>query len=219
MNTGQYFKEPRKEVDKVYAKTEKPKIGVDIDEVVVEFFRRYLELFNERFEKNLSFNNITQYHIWDLTDVSKKDSLKLAEEFYNSKHFDNLNLVEGVKEALSKLNGNYEIHFITSRPESLKEKTKNFLNAFFKDFHFDLHFSGEVWGESRTKGEVCKNLGIKFMVEDNAEYAYDCAKKGIKTFLLDKPWNKDYVSHRNLIKIKNWSEILENLENGNFRIF
>ena len=85
MNTGQYFKEPRKEVDKVYAKTEKPKIGVDIDEVVVEFFRRYLELFNERFEKNLSFNNITQYHIWDLTDVSKKDSLKLAEEFYNSK--------------------------------------------------------------------------------------------------------------------------------------
>ena len=30
------------------------------------------------------------------------------------------------------------------------------------------------------------------MVEDNADYALDCAKNGVRTFLLAKPWNQKY---------------------------
>ncbi len=54
-------------------------------------------------------------------------------------------------------------------------------------------------------------MGIKIMIEDNPEYALDCAKNGIKTFLLDKPWNKNYSQHENLIKVKSWEEIVKSL--------
>ena len=50
------------------------------------------------------------------------------------------------------------------------------------------------------------------MIEDNADYALDCAKKGIKTFLLDKPWNHDYVKHKNIRKVSDWNELIKLLE-------
>ncbi|MEI6672644.1 MAG: hypothetical protein WCL02_04905 [bacterium] len=30
------------------------------------------------------------------------------------------------------------------------------------------------------------------MVEDNLDYAIDLANAGVKTYLLDKPWNQKY---------------------------
>lgn len=46
------------------------------------------------------------------------------------------------------------------------------------------------------------------MVEDNIDYAIDLAENGIKTFLLEKYWNKERKeNHKNLIKVKDWNEI------------
>jgi len=189
-------------------KTEKLKIGIDIDEVVVEFFKKYLELFNKKFEKNLTFENIVKFNIWNLTDVSREDALKLIEDFYNSEDFFELDLIEGVKDALIKLHKNYEIHFITSRPESVKEKTNLFLKSLFEDIYFNLHFSEGVFGEFKTKAQICKELGIKILIEDRRKYAFECAQNGIKVLLLDKPWNQN-CEHENIIRVKNWKEILE----------
>ena len=191
---------------------EKDKLGVDVDEVVVEFFKKYLELFNKQFNKKMSLKDITNYHIWNLTDISREDSLLLAREVHDAEHPDNLLLVDGVEKSLVQLSKKYEIFFITSRPERFKEKTTQTLKHLFKDFRFSLHFAQGVWGSSKTKGDICRELGVKFMVEDNADYALDCAQKGIKTFLLDKPWNQKYESNPNLIKVKSWDEILNYLE-------
>ena len=49
------------------------------------------------------------------------------------------------------------------------------------------------------------------MVEDNADYALDCAKNGVRTFLLAKPWNQEYEAHKNITKVKNWEEIVTHL--------
>ena len=47
------------------------------------------------------------------------------------------------------------------------------------------------------------------MVEDNLEYAIELADAGIKTYLLDKPWNKKYQNgmHPNIIKVSSRDEI------------
>lgn len=191
---------------------EKLKIGIDIDEVVVEFFKKYLELFNEKFEKNIDFDSWTKYNIWDFTDISREDALGLVNEFQESGGLDDLELVEGVKEALMELNQKYEIYFITSRPQSIKEKTENFLKNLFSEFNFELHFSGGVWNDSKSKVTICNELGIKIMVEDNADYALGCAEKGVKVFLLDKPWNQNVEEHENVIRVRNWDEIMERLK-------
>jgi len=188
------------------------KIGVDIDEVVVEFFRKYLELFNKKFNHNLKFEDITSFHIWDVVNIPKEASLELIREFYDSEDFYTLPLVDGAKDALGELSQKYKIYFITSRPEQVREKTFNFLKKHLEKLIFSLHFSGGVWGEHKSKGEICEELGIDVFIEDNFDYALDCAKRGIKTFLMDKPWNQKEAGYRNLIRVKNWSEIVRRLE-------
>ena len=50
------------------------------------------------------------------------------------------------------------------------------------------------------------------MIEDNKDYACACAEKGIKVFLLEKPWNKIYEEHPNIIKINHLKEVLEQIK-------
>ena len=41
------------------------------------------------------------------------------------------------------------------------------------------------------------------MVEDNLDYAIDLANAGIKTYLLNKPWNQKYIetTYPNITKV------------------
>jgi uncharacterized protein len=187
------------------------KIGIDIDEVVVEFFREYLKDFNKKFNKNYEFEEWTHYNIWEFTDISKEESLGLADEFSKTKAFFETGLVEGAKQGISELEKENKIFFVTSRPIDIKERTIEFFKMHFPENNFEIHFSGEMWGGEKTKAEICEELGIKIIIEDNAHYALDCAEKGIKAFLLDKTWNKDYIRHENLTKVKDWKELMVHL--------
>ena len=58
------------------------------------------------------------------------------------------------------------------------------------------------------KHEICTDYGIWLMIEDNYDYAMWLARAGVKTYLLEKPWNnwqKEY--HDNIIRIWWWDEL------------
>ena len=191
---------------------EKRKIGIDIDDVVVVSLKRYLKFFNLKLGKNLEFEDIVKYHVWDLTDsVSKEECLSMVIEVHNSENENNVEMVKGAKEAIWNLAKNYKIFFITSRPPSVKEHTSTLFKKIFLNLDFEIIFSGEIHG-GKTKSEICLENEINVIIEDNAGYALDCAKKGIKSFLLEKPWNQQYEKHENLIKVKNWDNILNQLK-------
>jgi uncharacterized HAD superfamily protein len=189
----------------------KIKIGIDIDEVVAEFMKKYFEFHNKKNNTSLVLENLRNYHLWECgIHNSKEESIKDVLEFQNSADFDDIELIDGAKEGINFLSENYEIFFITSRPSILKEKTEIFFRNNFPNNNFQFIFSGEIYG-GKSKSDICEDLGVQFMIEDNAEYALSCAKNQIKTFLLEKPWNKNYENHNNLIKVQNWNEILEKL--------
>ena len=186
------------------------KIGVDIDEVVVEFFKKYLKLFNKRFGKNLIFEDIVKYEIWDLTDVSQEETLRVLDEFGSSESFFRIQLVKGAKEVLDEFFKSHEIFFITSRPEKAKEQTWKFFEERFQNSPFKIIFSGDMFGGNKTKFEICKELGIPILIEDRRKYALDCAQNGIRVLLMDKPWNQN-CEHENLVRVKSWKEIMEKI--------
>ncbi len=202
------------------------KIGIDIDEVVVEFMKGYLEYHNKEKGTNYKYDEIFSYRFEDFSNLPKEEIRRLVLGFNDAEKFSNLDFVSGAKESIAYLEDNNKIFFITSRHPGTKHNTVDFFEKNFPKNNFVIYFSGENWGnkKSKSKGEICLDLGIKVMIEDNKDYALDCAKKGIKVFLLDKPWNKNYEKHENLIKVKNWEELIplldkEIYENENARIF
>jgi len=189
------------------------KIGIDIDEVVAGFIEKFLNYSNKKNKTSFTLQDVTNYNLRKTRvhkHKSREEDLLEISEFQNSEDFNLIELIEGAKNGLEKLSRDYEIYFITSRPEEIKEKTKDFFYNNFPENGYKFIFSGDVYG-GKTKSQICNELEISLMVEDNPFYALDCAKKGIKTFLLDKPWNKNYEKHENIIKVNNWKEILEKL--------
>jgi len=190
------------------------KIGIDIDEVVVEYVKRFLELCETNLNQKFSIAEISNFNMEEVLGISKEEADKIAKEFNDCQLFKELDFVEGAKESISILSKDNELFFITSRPSSIIEGTRDFLNKHLKVVDFEIYHSlGFRDGEGKTKADICKERGIKILIEDRRKYALDCAENGIKVFLMDKPWNQN-CGHENIIRVKNWKEILERL-NGN----
>ncbi len=197
------------------------RIGIDIDEVVAEFVEGYLELFNKKFEKEAKKEDILTYDLWKNLGISKEDSFNLAHEFFKSPIFERVKLIEGAVESIPKLSENNELFFITSRPIDFKSKTENFLTKNFSNINFKLIHSGDRFKNGlKSKSEICEDEGVEIIIEDQPDYCFDCAKKGIRAFLFDKPWNKNFDESKseNIIRIKNWNEILEKINDLKLKI-
>jgi uncharacterized HAD superfamily protein len=190
------------------------KIGIDIDEIIAEFARGYLRLYNKKYEKNLKFEELFTYVLCEPLKISQEVSLELADEYYSSENFDKIDLVDGAEEGVRKLNQDHELIFITARPSHIKEKTKLFLKKLFPDLNLDIVYSKNMWEEGLLKSEICNNQKCNVLIEDDLRHALDCVENGIKVILLDKPWNQK-IKHENMIRVKNWDEILEKINELN----
>lgn len=193
---------------------EKLKIGIDLDDVVFEFVKLFLEYSERKFGKKILFKDVFSYQFADVLNVSLEEVLDLVKQMSTKEVFENMALVENSKKSILELSKKYEIYFITSRV--YKEGTLESLKKHFEEFDFELIFSSNPYAKTlgKHKGEICLEEGINFMVEDSYEHANNCAESGIKTFLLDKPWNQRRDLNKNIIRVKNWKGVLEIL-NGN----
>ena len=189
------------------------KIGIDIDEVIFSLMENYIKFHNQRHGTTFRLGDISDYHLWKCgVHKSKEESVKEVLEFQNSIYFDELDLIEGAKEVLEELSKKYQIFIITSRPEEIKEKTNSLFKRHFPKKGFNILYSSEIYGGKLSKAEICKINNIPCIIEDNQDYALDCARNGIKVFLLDKSWNKNYEKHENIIKVDSLKEVLELLK-------
>ncbi len=188
------------------------KIGIDIDEVVVEFMKDYLEFHNQKKGTEYKYENIFTYRFEDFSKLPKEEVRELVLSFSGGEKFDNLEFVKDAKENIFKLEKKNKIFFITSRHPITKQSTLDFFERNFPKNNFTIHFSGENWEGSKSKGEICLEFGVDLIIEDNEDYALECAEKGIKTFLIDRPWNQNCVGHENITKVKDWEELMVYLD-------
>ena len=188
------------------------KIGVDIDEVVVEFVRGYLDFYNGIHGTNFKFDDAYSCKFEEFLNTSREIATKVMEDFFETESFENLDLVDGIRELLLEISKNHQVVFITARHLKAKEKTRIFLEKHFPDFSLMVLHSGDYFEGNKTKAEICVEQGIDFLIEDNQDYALSCADKGVKVFLLEKPWNRNHEKHPNIIKINHLKEVLNKIK-------
>lgn len=186
------------------------KIGIDIDEIVVEYTKHYLELCEASLGKKFLFEEISQFNLWKILEISREEVNSIAKEFNDKGLMEKQEFIEGAKEAINNLSKDNNLFFITSRPPHIKERTVRFFNGHFSEVDLEIIFSEKLNGNEKSKAQICKELGVGVLIEDRRKYALDCAENGIKVFLMDKPWNQN-CGHENIIRVKNWKEITERL--------
>lgn len=192
-------------------------IGVDLDDVLADYIPALCEFHNATYGTSLARENFHSYSFWEVWGGTKEEARKKAIEFRNSSYFDNIQPVAGSIEGVDVLKKSHNLVIITSR--STIDKTNEWLNKHFPNKFSGVYFSHNHYtGKgTREKSDICLDLGVNAMIEDNLEYSLDCALKSIKVLLFNSPWNNQIykvplLKRFLLAKIKrigSWKEIIE----------
>ena len=192
------------------------KIAIDIDEVVIEFVESYMEFVRSKGYRDVSYESVFSYELWDILGITKELVFELLAEYYESRYVEKRNLIEGAKVGVEFLRDNHDVVFITARPKYMIKETRDFIFEEFGILGDRIFFSGDVLGEGRSKDEICRGLGIGLIIEDSEADSLRYAKNGLKVLLLDKPWNRN-IRHENIVRCFGWDDVLREvrrLDNG-----
>jgi 5'(3')-deoxyribonucleotidase len=178
----------------------KRRIGVDIDDTLLDFVGSYIEYSNKMNKTNLKREDFILYSF----------SNKTIFDFYDSDFFRKMLPLPESVETINCLKKNYDLYIVTSRPNYLYINTMNqlwehFRSIFSEVFFSSNHYTGEK-NSGKTKADICLENGISILIDDSLEYALQGAKKGLEVFLLDYPWNKK-EDHKKIFRAENWKEI------------
>lgn len=184
------------------------KIGIDLDDVVFEFVKPLLEFFNKSYSKDVKFENVHSYRFSDVFGIESKELKNFIGSMITDNFQMNMELCEFAKEVVLELSKDNDIYFITSRGH--REGTKECLDKHFPKFELIFSSNPYIKTEGHPKSRICLDNKIDFMIEDTRRHALDCAEAGIKVFLIDKPWNQNF-EHENVIRVKDWKEIKEKI--------
>ena len=188
------------------------KIGIDIDEVVVECAKHFLTIHKDKTGVDFACDSLFSYNLWEPVNITKEEALKYFEEFGERGVYTNPVLISFAREAIDALFVGNKIIFITSRPEKVRKETEALLTKIFKGRDFGVFYSGDFHkGGNKLKSEICLENNCSFLLEDQASIAEDCAKKGIKVILFDKPWNQKGGSHKNIYRVSDWKGVLDKM--------
>eukprot|EP00210_Caulerpa_lentillifera_P007098 g6791.t1 len=190
-------------------------VAVDVDEVLGQF----LVALNLFCEKHYGMrHNVDDYHVYHFATVwgtSQEQSNEIVHEFFKSPYFDQLPLVPGAFEALCEMQNWCDLHVVTSRQHVIKDITIKWLRrhypGIFTSVHFGNHFALD--GEVKRKSELCKAIDADVLIDDNPEYALDCALSGMHVILYN--WGKSYpwstlgerTQHARIREVQCWSVV------------
>ncbi len=187
------------------------KIGIDIDEVLGHFLPALVEFHNYTYGTKLKVEQFHSYNFWEVWGGTRDEMIKKVDDFELTTFFINIQTVDGAKDSIKKLKEKHEFFIITSRPMSLLQKTKDWLEKKFPNTFDKIFFANNVFRNQTTKskGEFCNDLGIDIMIEDSASFANECVAPDRKVFLINQPWNKDAITKPEVIRVNSWKEIME----------
>jgi len=188
-------------------------IAFDLDEVLNNFMESFLLFYEEKNGKKVELSDMKSYNFWENGLGNNRDeAIEMVKEFYNSEQYNKISTSFYAKEILDKLiKAEHKVFIITSRPENIGKSTKEFVRNNFSD-EIEIIYSNDFFkGNRKSKAEIAKELKVNFMVEDNINYARECAEQGINVFLVNKPWNDGEINE-SIIRINNLNEILEHLQ-------
>lgn len=181
------------------------KIGIDIDDVILDFAGAFLEYFNREVGTNYVRSDLTGFY--DNLSITVpayygKSMRQMFDEFPLSEEFKDMPFIPGALPAIQYLTENYDVSFITAR--QITESQDHVYNTWSaNELPMDkIYFR-------RDKGVMVKQLGVDVMIDD-ADHNLERIINTVPTtrvLLFNQPWNQSAPYER----VSGWPELLEEL--------
>jgi len=194
------------------------KIAIDIDGVLSDLMPVLNEFYNNRHGTNFRVEDYKHHDFEKTWGGSKENAVKIVEDFFQSPDFLKVRPMPYSPECVLRLSRNHDLFSVTSRPESVRSQTEQFLQKYFFGAISNVFYTGQYTLSASyiSKAGICLEEKADVIVEDCLETAVDCAIKGIHA-LWFAPRNsingQDHLTlPKNFVHVKNWFEIVEKLK-------
>jgi uncharacterized HAD superfamily protein len=156
-----------------------------------------------------TLDDYTCYHFATVWACSPAEANERVHSFFQSKYFAQLQPLPGAKSSLQRLQRVADLVVVTSRQHVIEEQTRAWLDehysGVFKTVLMGNHFA--MSGASRSKAELCREVGASVLVDDNPVYARECAEAGIDVLQFGAyPWNRNVHAHPRITLVRSWLE-------------
>ncbi|OHB16575.1 MAG: hypothetical protein A2544_00995 [Candidatus Zambryskibacteria bacterium RIFOXYD2_FULL_43_10] len=185
-------------------------IGFDLDNVLLNFSEALHAHHNATYGTKYKTKDVKFIELHKVWNCTEEEAKRRVFDFFGSQNHWSALPINGAVEGIQKLKHSHRLFVVTSKPEELREKTLEWLDRHFPKKFDEIHFTNQYYGNGpeRTKGEVCKELGIEIFVDDFLHNVEDVANLGIPALLFNAPWNQGEVKPP-ITRVYSWDEIVD----------
>ena len=148
-------------------------IAVDIDDVLADSARMFIELSNQHWGTELTVDDYDEdwTRLWRIS----REEVEVRASAYR----DNLPAMQslGAHEALRRLSEKYDLIIVTARPRIVQERTVRWIEEYYGGIFVEesIHFAGmwDVPDETsalKTKGGILKHLQADYHIDDQPKH-------------------------------------------------
>ena len=188
-------------------------IAVDIDEVLAETVSAFVKKYNKIYQSNLKRSGFYTFDWWKVLGISFEEFKKRYEKMIEDGFFEDLKPKSGALEGVKTLEDKYALIAVTARPRSLAATTEEWLEKYFPHSFLGVEYTRKepLSPEIESKFSICHRRNASILIEDDLEYAEDCAENGVRVLLFDAPWNQHLKETARLVRVYSWPEIVREL--------
>lgn len=191
---------------------DKKVICIDIDGVLSDYPGSFIRYVEAQTGMNLSQIKITEYNLYGIVGkvVGVKRLKSIKHKFRISGQKRTMDVFPGAVEGMKKLSKmGYTLVLLSARP--YKKYPRIFSDTICWLKKNKIKYDAILWDENKEEKMLKEIPNAKYMIEDCMENAIKIANAKKKVFLMDNSYNQGY-QHKNIIRVKNWKEIIQRLE-------
>lgn len=192
----------------------KPLIAIDIDDTVADSTEFLRLLVNQRLELNLPTEAyLVAGEYWGYYESiwreQKIDHL-ISYDDLNAEMIANVPMKPGAEGALRQLADKYSLIFITTRDKTLEPLTQGWFREHLPDIDFMVYFSSTPHNDiTKSKGEICRELGVSLLIDDNADHCQCARREGVGAILFGEYGWQLSQNTDSLKRCRDWQAVLE----------
>ena len=176
-------------------------LGFDIDGVISDFVKTFIELVRKKYKLILEETNIYCHDLDLVLGISKEERNELIRETLK----EDLRLNPGAKGTIEKLHlEGHKIFILTARPHDLVDVTKAWLKKKGIPYTKLIQLNE---GEKHLT-----NVKLDLIVEDNLEDAIGLSQKVKNILVYDHPWNQTFNVKGLIKRVHSWHEIFDEVQ-------
>jgi len=171
----------------------KPTLTFDLDDVLCDVTRPFVEWSKERFQTDFEFEDIIADNIHELSGITKGEEFDRWLMFFESPMYMDIVPDPEALMVLERLKDEFRIVIISARNPKFQPFAQPWLKKNLDGLYDEVIFIKNKDGSKKTKGEICKSVESVLHVDDEPHHYVACKSNGIKFILFTAPWNMDSV--------------------------